>query len=230
MKHALQACLALVLLNSVTAASAGTPEPVGALLDKGQILLRNYYELKDGRKSSGASAFLIQRDGKVRAITAKHLLGPAMGIDPAVKPMDFDRTMKYWVFFVPTDDNPVAAVSGIVDPDDNTAIDFIELSVRPLDHPDPDPSLHVLEIAKASPKVGDRLSLVGCPYAENDCVQNIYPGSVASVSDNRITMKLDDNGFSLAGFSGAPVLDRRGEVVGVLKNRHNGLVTLQRLR
>ncbi|MGB0844391.1 MAG: hypothetical protein ACPGVN_06580, partial [Alphaproteobacteria bacterium] len=60
---------------------AETPKPA---FEK-TVLLRNSFWFKDGQNSSGASAVLVEAEWGVAALTAKHLLGPAMGIEPAVK-------------------------------------------------------------------------------------------------------------------------------------------------
>lgn len=59
--------------------------------------------------------------------------------------------------------------------------------------------------------------MVGCPYAEEDCKQNIYavdfkvyyPDEAALI----FTMREE---VDISGFSGAPLLDENGNVLGVV--------------
>jgi S1-C subfamily serine protease len=64
--------------------------------------------------------------------------------------------------------------------------------------------------------IGERLYLIGCPYIERDCKQNVYRGKVTArgFSDH---FRYDlDPPVELPGFSGAPIVDEKGYLVGVM--------------
>lgn len=73
-----------------------------------------------------------------------------------------------------------------------------------------------------SPKIGDTLYLVGCPYIEEYCKQNIYKIVFAGFDEeiSSLTFSTSDN-IDFSGFSGAPILNEYGEVVCVLTSRWN---------
>ena len=56
--------------------------------------------------------------------------------------------------------------------------------------------------------------LIGCPYVEATCKQNVYVGKVTMRAQDRFRYDIDPP-VDLRGFSGAPVIDRNGHVVGV---------------
>src|SRR5207302_11065135 len=58
------------------------------------------------------------------------------------------------------------------------------------------------------------LFLMGCPYDELGCRQNVYTGKVTARSGDRFRFDIEPP-VDLRGFSGAPILDRYGRVVGI---------------
>lgn len=186
----------------------------------GPVYFRNAYAFNDDRGGEGASAALIAFEGKVYALTAKHLLTDAMGIEPAVKPSEFDKALDFWVLvdnpglYDPDSADTVIRATGIFRPSDDWNDDIMLLkTAASMD----EASEFLLPVAKALPPSGAGVVLIGCPYSEKGaCGQNIYPGKVVQVSDGSMVLKLDSPPDRLAGFSGAPIIDRNGAVVAVL--------------
>ena len=56
---------------------------------------------------------------------------------------------------------------------------------------------------------------MGCPYDELGCRQNVYTGKVTARSGDRFRFDIEPP-VDLRGFSGAPILDRYGRVVGIM--------------
>ena len=225
-KFVVRACLEALVLGVIAAALPASAQegPVYHTISSvgidGPVYFRNAYAFTDERGGEGASAALIAFEGKVYALTAKHLLTDAMGIEPAVKPSEFDKALDFWVLV----DNP-----GLYDPDSAETIISATGIFRTSDDWDDDVMLlktsvtideaseFLLPVAKTLPPSGAGVVLIGCPYSQaGACGQNIYAGKVVQVSDGSMTLKLDNPPDRLAGFSGAPIIDRNGAIVAVL--------------
>jgi hypothetical protein len=93
-----------------------------------------------------------------------------------------------------------------------------------------------LRKARAAAVIGETLWLVGCSYAEPDCVQRTYPILVQGREGTFVWAAIGDPA-SVNGFSGAPVVNGGGEAVGTLvsamsvdENREYTHVAFEELR
>ena len=68
---------------------------------------------------------------------------------------------------------------------------------------------------KTPVRPGERAFLIGCPYAEEQCKQNAYPAQVIGYKERHLMILALDRVIDLTGFSGAPVIDTRGKLIGV---------------
>lgn len=214
--NALMLALSLGVSIPCTASSALADD--GLQLDE-TVYLRNLYAFSGGRQSGGASASFIELDGVVYVLTAKHLLGSAMGIEPEVLPTQFDANLVGWMVFTNPDvydeqADPLARITAIHNPNNSASEDLIVLrtdvrldAVRD----------RVLPLADTAVSAGEAVYLVGCTYAEQAaCTQNIYRGTVTRATGAEIMFNMQAGPSSLAGFSGAPLLNADREIVGVL--------------
>lgn len=193
-----------------------------------QYYYRNLMSFTFGRETAGASGFFSMQDDAVVFVTAKHLLGDAMGLSPpvSVHPDGFYRELSAWTVLAPPNYDQVAALSGLTatSPDQNEdrialeAFFLKDLGAEILGDFSPvDITVGVLSIAKGYPRRGDTLYLIGCPYAEDDCVQNTYRFTAVNRGrGGELVMDWVDPMVELAGFSGAPIVNANGEVVAVL--------------
>jgi len=72
-----------------------------------------------------------------------------------------------------------------------------------------------LAVRRRPLEIGEEVFLLGCPYDEGGCRQNVYAGKVTR---SRPGLAFDFTvapPVSLRGFSGAPVIDRNGHAAGV---------------
>jgi len=73
-----------------------------------------------------------------------------------------------------------------------------------------------LKVRSYPVEVGESVFLIGCPYSERDCRQNVYRGLVtARAFKDKFRYDLDPP-VDIRGFSGAPIIDNKGFVVGVM--------------
>jgi S1-C subfamily serine protease len=70
-----------------------------------------------------------------------------------------------------------------------------------------------LTLAKKDPAVGDRVWVIGQEVGQPPAPEYYYPGTIDHVADGGFVMKQLET-FNAHGFSGGPVVNARGEVVG----------------
>ncbi|HQU84382.1 MAG TPA: serine protease [Pyrinomonadaceae bacterium] len=191
-----------------------SPFNVETLLKK-QILLTNNVEFTNNRAMNGASGFLIKHSSSTFAVTARHLLGEAGGVEPEVKINDLSSSLKKWEMM------PRVVT--------NAAKETVKLDAKGLDFSNSLNDIVLLKVISTNfeievltpnfnlPTVGEKLFLIGCPYSETKCKQNPYPLEFveSDESENLLIFEIKST-VDLRGFSGAPVVNAKGEVYGVL--------------
>lgn len=214
-----------------TTAKNGTAN-VAELLKK-QILLTNYAEFKRNRTLEGASAFLINHKGSFFAVTAKHLLGEAGGVEPEVKINELANHLIKWEM------SPRVGTS--------TSKEIVTVNAKNLDYSKSTNDILLLNVTSdtynfqpltpnfETPSIGEEMILIGCPYSETQCKQNSYKATFVEFDDSEALMVLEiKSNTDLRGFSGAPLLNTKGEVVGVLvgggKSQGQNFVTATHIR
>lgn len=218
----------LLLISKLSYAETAAPPT----FDK-MVLLRNSFEFTNGQNSRGASAVMVEASWGVAAVTARHLLGLAMGVEPEVMPSQFNEDLDSWQLFIPGTSQ--RSLEAIADVDklkypikDDLGPDLLVFSLVQ-DAPALDrTSAQVLKVAGGKPKAGDIHYLIGCPYSETDCVQNIYPIELVGMAWE-LTYRFAHDDISLAGFSGAPIVTSDGELIGILTSAASDLIFGQRV-
>jgi hypothetical protein len=79
----------------------------------------------------------------------------------------------------------------------------------------PGAKVTVLPLAEGAPSRGDWLWLVGDVAAREPQQERLFPGYVVIASRRGALVKFREP-FSLQAFSGAPLVNRQGEVAGIL--------------
>jgi hypothetical protein len=178
-------------------------------------VLTNFAEFRGHSKLDGASSFLVQvPDGRILAATALHLLGRNGGVEPTVRPSQLDAVLISWKLFPRTKPETAASVAGLAYPLPLRAnLDWLLLSVE--SEPRKLPSLP-LKMRPTPVSVGEEVYLVGVPYSEPLRTQNVYRCQVTGRGQGiRFRYNIDPP-VDLRGFSGAPILDKQGLVVGLM--------------
>lgn len=176
-----------------------------------QILLTNDAQFTKNRLMQGASAFLIQYKDSVYAVSAKHLLGDAMGIKPEVKLKNIVSELLYWNIYPRNNqltDDTISLNANYLD-FEKLKSDILMLRINN------NSDIHVLSVADTLPKFLEKVYLIGCPYSEDECYQNIYPLKYIGIKNELITCSTNEE-IELSGFSGCPIVNAQGEVIGVL--------------
>lgn len=180
-----------------------------------QLVLTNDATFRGHSALRGASSFLVRNSsGRIMAATALHLLGEMGGVEPTVPSAGLDSDLASWKMYPRTKPDTFVTVTGLAsskNPREN--MDWLLLAI-----PRGTASLPAspLTLRSTPVQVGEEVFLAGVPYAEPDRAQNIYHGKVtARAFGDRFRFDIDPP-VDIRGFSGAPVLDRNGRVVGVM--------------
>lgn len=182
---------------------------------KRQILLTNRARFTKDRTLEGASGFLIKYNGANFAVTARHLLGEAGGVEPEVKVSDLTKTLLKWEMLprVVTDVKKETIKLNADNMDfsrSSSDILFLKIAANNFE-------IAILTPNFELPTVGETLFLIGCPYSETQCKQNSYPVKFVEFDETENSLVGEINSkVNLAGFSGAPLVNRKGEVLGAL--------------
>lgn len=180
-----------------------------------QLVLTNATKFKGHSPLNGASSFLVRSaDGRVLAATALHLIGPNGGVEPTIAPEELPAALVSWDMFPRTKPKSAIAISGLgCKLPLKKNVDWLILTVA-----GNGANLPATPLAMRSRPVtvGENVFLVGVPYSEPDRVQNVYQGRVtARAFGDRFRYTVAPP-VDIRGFSGAPILDEHGLVVGVM--------------
>ena len=194
--------------------------------DAKQVLLTNNAKFKSGGTLKGASAFLMDLDGKTVAVTVKHLLGEDGGVTPTVLPSKLDKDVITWELYSRQQSKDTLHFDKVITKNDDPKIDIIAFTIK-------EKATNYLKLKPrfTVPMRNEKFYLIGCPYDEKNCKQMKYelPFNFYSKADEYSpvpTLGLsmwDYEKVDFSGFSGAPVVDKNGEVIGVLTGK-SGLV------
>lgn len=179
-----------------------------------QLVLTNRADFRGHTPLEGASGFLVkQGDGRILAATAAHLLGEAGGVEPEIPPDRLGGVIDSWRMYPRTMPETYVEINAPeVGWKGANRPDWLLFSIR---RGDLLPSLP-LNPRTQPIEAGDSVYLIGCPYSEPDCMQNVYAGVVTlRERGSNIFHFTVDPSVTLSGFSGAPILDSRGYLAGM---------------
>lgn len=185
-----------------------------------QILLSNSAEFIDHSGLNGASAFLVKYQNKVYAITAKHLIGEAGGVEPEIKVNELNKYFKSWKMFPRVSIKP--GTDTVVIRKSKLNYDLLKKDILFLEVDNSDYNVFPLRIQFSLPIEGDKLYIIGCPYSEKNCRQNIYEVKFDSYDpETGMLISISNHKVEMAGFSGAPLVNSNGDVVGAVTSGWN---------
>lgn len=178
------------------------------------ILLELDILFKDKTQLTGASAFLMRLpNGAVVAATAKHAACENKTVDA------FESSLRVFKMHPRTlPQRSVTLAKSAILPQDAGKLDCLLMRVAPGPYP-----VEVRPARDTPAEEGEAIYLVAVPYGQR-AVQNVYKGTVRQPLKGDAEFAFEIEGkVETRGFSGAPVLDASGNVVGL----HLGKVTYQ---
>ncbi|MGE4072580.1 MAG: serine protease [Lysobacterales bacterium] len=205
-RHTLGAALALVIS---TAAAARAPLTSGV----------NDVQFASAREQAFlGSGFVIEHQGRLFGVTAKHVLLMREGGPP--EHTDIQPQLEHWRLRDPRS-RETLEFGRLLNGSATEAVDLEVLKrdtlVFELGSAGPFKPLH---LASSAPKPGERLHAVGCSYAtETSCAQDVYAGEMLERQGVNLLIDLGAQSLeTMFGLSGAPVLNEAGELVGIVSN------------
>ncbi len=179
-----------------------------------QLVLTNRATFRGHSDLTGASAFLVRmpRGGPVLVGTAKHLIGPAGGVEPPVGLAAFNADLLGWDVYPRTRETQAIAAGRLaMTINRERGHDWLLLSLA--DGPAALPSVP-LTPRYAPAAVGERVFLVGVPYDDPAAAQHVYAGTVTARPLRGYFTYTFTPPVHIAGFSGAPIVDAHGLLLG----------------
>ncbi len=190
-----------------------------------QILLRNNGIFAGHSPARGACSFLVDGDnGSVWLATSVQMLGDEGGVRPPVNADRLAAELYLWRAYFPGDESSfVDAVGGdaLV-----SAVGPGWLALKIASSPALLPASPV-KLRHNPPAAGETVYLVGLPAGDRTgASQHLYAAQVTAAhqedpSQFGFTLAVP---FPLSGFTGAPIVDVRGDLVGVLTGGHTSLL------
>lgn len=178
-----------------------------------QLVLTNNASFADHTPLRGASSFLIRMpDGEIMVGTAKHLIGRAGGVNPSVPLPDLDRVLTKWEVFPRTKADQAIGAKGLAEKSSGASgHDWLLLRLA-----DSKAKLPATPLTpRTTPaRIGETVYLIGVPYSDKQSSQNVYKGVVTARPRQHYFTYEFTPPVEIRGFSGAPIVDKDGLLLG----------------
>ena len=234
MKSAL-AVTGLLVYSALYVGGAATSEEADAYgswmklpqQDWPKIALVNQIDYTDGHHPVAGCGFLVEVGDEVVAATAKHVLTYFKSAE--MDSVDFQGTLKSWKMFPKDRPSEIVVVGDLINRDPGESVkrvackkDWLLFTVELASK-----AIQPLRFRTTPLQRGEPVYLLGWRYTEKDCPQIVYEGKYVRSKRGTIEItceKLIDN--TMPGLSGAPVIDARGYLIGMMSR---GSGRIQRL-
>ena len=192
--------------NPASPASPVAPPAVGS-----DAVFGPSFDTTEGKVDAG-TAFLVKwKDGKLILLTAHHLFGEAGGMKHEYSDTELRKAVKS-VRAESLFGDAVITSNRLVDLPGAAAFENLDLrkdlAAFAVDQAG---DATALELASADPKPGERVYLLARASGSDDM---LHPAVVKKATSEHLSYVFDDN-VELRGTSGGPVLNAKGQVVGV---------------
>lgn len=175
-----------------------------------QAWVRPSFKGPDGRFGAG-TAFVVSQDNAVFLLTAHHLFGPAGGLDREYEWSEIPKLVSG-----ASGENPLGQVSVVTEKAlsvkgargmKGTQVNA-DLAIFPVKA---ESQVHAMPLAPTLPKVGDDVWLIGEVIGSSEYK---HKAIVDQVSKEGLYYRFD-NKIELRATSGAPIVDKKGQVVAM---------------
>jgi hypothetical protein len=182
-----------------------------------EIALINRIVYTDGDHPVAGCAFLLEVGDRVVAATAKHVLVYFRSSE--MRSVDFRGTLKSWTMFPKDHPSDVVVVGGLINRDPDEPLqripcekDWLLFRVERASN-----ELQPLRFRTTPLQAGEPIYVVGWRFTDVDCPQVVYEGTYVRSEQGAVLITVEqliDN--TVPGLSGAPVLDGRGYLIGMM--------------
>ena len=137
-----------------------------------------------------------------------------MGIIPEIKTNIFNSQFNYWKAFARQNklSNDTINCTHLVTEKLNN-IDIILLACTPGIKND----IVVLNPRFSKAKIGEEFQIISCEYSDSGCHQRQFNVTMHAYENGQLWIKSEHN-FAPSGFSGAPLIDSNGLVLGIVSS------------
>lgn len=184
-----------------------------------QIALINNVKFNDAKSNNpyAGSAFLLDTGKEIVAVTAKHVLFFAKS--KQMNSVHFRGTLKEWAFHPKGDSSQLIVAERLLNADINEKLDPAKLMAKDciVFTLKKKPShIKTLKLRQTPISANETVYAVGYPYVDKNGGQNVYKGKFLRKSGANLLIKLEDSKLNLRGMSGGAVIDKNGELVGIV--------------
>ncbi len=192
-----------------------------------RIALVNQIDYTDGHHPVAGCGLLLEAGDEVLAATAKHVL--TYFKSDKMDSVDFKGTLRCWKMFPKDRPGDVVLVGELINQDAEESLHRIPCREDWLLFTVEQASKHIqpLRFRTTPLRRGEPVYILGWRYTERDCRQVVYEGEYVRSEEGAVQItvpKLIDN--RMPGLSGAPVIDARGYLIGMMSR---GSGRIQRL-
>jgi len=191
-----------------------------------RIAMVSRIRYSDSNHPVGPSAFLLQDGDEIVAVTAKHVL--RFFKSEAMDSVSFRGTLVSWEMVPKDAPTDVTVLGALINEDEEESLegipvarDWILFTVESTSK-----SVTPLRLRSTPLKKGETVFVVGWRYTDEGR-QHVYPGKYVRSEKGSVLIdirELVDN--TIPGLSGAPVIDTRGHVVGLMSQKAGKLQRL----
>jgi hypothetical protein len=211
--HRLKYIAILITLTGLSVSAGQQPERYSAA----NVITFN--ESGETRNFVG-SGFLLQHNKSLYAVTAKHVLLAVM--DQGIHSIDPHKHISHWQLQPFNESTGHVTLGQLLnaDPQETLDIKVLQDDWLVFEVAANESGLQPVTIADHPLKAGETVHVYGCYYSNQDsCQQEHISGEYVSQNGVNLLIRLDDHQpGTLRGLSGAPVLNDRHEVVGIVSN------------
>ncbi len=192
-----------------------------------RVAFRPDISQKSGEKFSAGTCFVTQTgpDSQPIMITALHIFGPDGGLPEHIASEDLSTKIGL-IYLKPLDDAETSvgfASESLVSTGYPWELDDVSGDLAVFKLFQGKENIDILYLAKANPKSGDNVWIVGDKFNSYTNKQRLWPAIVIQVTPRYIALELLKD-LDISGFSGAPVINCKKEIVGMLTSIQSGLV------
>jgi hypothetical protein len=190
-----------------------------------QIALTNHVQFKNGDRfihpsfSYAGTGFLVNSGKDTLAATAKHVLWVARNKNSMM--VEINDDLKEWTMKRKGDSDDVVIIDRLLNEDSTEVLhasgstilerDWLVFSVKKTS-----PGIYPLKPRYTPIRHGEKVYVASCAYKDSTCV--IYDGRVLKKIGMDILIQLTTTDLNLGGYSGSPVIDANGYLIGIISS------------